>query len=103
MTRAEAQADILAAASSGEVLGGPVMIDGTEYTAVKGGLSVDERHAFAAAGMSVEGLRISIDVAALGFQPTLGSWLNVDGRDYEVVKARLAGSLLKMTLIRNVG
>lgn len=102
MTRAEAMADILAAASSLEVLGAGVLIDGVEYTAVKTGLSREENQAFAAAGLAVEGIRISIDLALLGWQPTVGNWLKVDGRDYEVIKSRLSGGLLKMTLTRNL-
>ena len=96
-------ADILAAASSPEMLAGSVLIDGVEYTAIKRGLTREENQAFTAAGIAVEGIRISIASAALGWQPTVGSGLNVDGRDYEVRRSHLSGGLLKMTLTRNVG
>lgn len=96
-------ADILAAASSTEVLGSSVLIDGAPYTAVKAGLSSEEHQAFAMAGLVVEGIRISIDLAVLGWQPPVGSWLNVNGKDYEVRNSNLVGDLLKMTLTRNVG
>jgi hypothetical protein len=103
MTRAEALADINAAASSPEVLGSSVVIDSVNYQAVKKGLTREEAQSFSAAGLMVEGIRISIDLTALGWQPSVGSWLNVDGKDYEVIRSQLSGSLLKMTLTRNVG
>jgi hypothetical protein len=103
MSRAQALADILAAASDPEVLGSTLVIDSVSYQAVKGGVTREEAQAFAAAGMMVEGIRISIDLTALGWQPSVGSWLNVDGKDYEVIRSQLSGSLLKMTLTRNVG
>ena len=103
MSREQAMADILAAATSLEVLGSNVLIDGVGYTAIKRGLTREENQVFAVAGLVVEGIRISIDAAALGWQPTVGSGLNVDGRDYEVRRSHLSGGLLKMTLTRNVG
>ena len=102
MSREQALADLLAAASSTEILGSNVLIDGTVYQAVKGGLTREESQAFAAAGLIVEGIRISIDVAKLGYQPTVGNWLKVDGRDYEVIRSQLSGALLQMTLTRNL-
>lgn len=103
MSRAQALADILAASSNTEVLGSTVVIDSVSYQAVKGGVTREEAQAFAAAGLMVEGIRISIDLGALGWQPSVGNWLNVDGKDYEVIRSLLSGSLLKMTLTRNVG
>ncbi len=103
VTRADAQADLTAAASDPEVLGSAVVIDGVSYQACKKGLSQDEARDFAAAGLMIEGLRLSIDLTALGWQPSVGSWLNVDGKNYEVNRSQLAGNLLKMTMTRNVG
>jgi len=103
MSREQARADILAAASSTEVLGSTVLIDGVPRTAVKVGLSREEHQAYALAGLAVEGIRISIGLAELGWQPTVDSGLNVDGKNYTVAKSRLSGDLLKMTLTRNVG
>ena len=102
MSRQQALADILAATSDG-VLGTGVVIDGKPVQAVRRGLTAEETEMFARAGLSVEGIRLSFDVAALGWQPTVGSGLNVDGRDYRVRRSHLTGSLLKLTLTRKVG
>lgn len=103
MTRAEALADLTAAGSSSEVLGSPVVIDGAPYTAVKKGLLQEEAQALNVMWKIVEGIRLSIDLAALGYQPAIGSWLTVDGKSYEVNRSQLSGGLLKMTLIRTMG
>jgi hypothetical protein len=103
MSRDLAFADLLAAASSLDILGVAVVIDGKECVVSKVGLSAEESQSFSAAGMMVEGFRISMDAAVIGWQPAVGSWLTVDDREYEVVKSMLSGSLLRLTLTRNVG
>lgn len=102
MTREEAKTDILAAINSGD-LGDTVVINSVPLRALQRSLSAEENQQFATAGLAVEGIRLSLDATALGWQPAIGSELEIDGTPYRVSTSRRSGNLLKLTLTKNSG
>ena len=54
-------------------------------------------------GLAVQQKIVTVRPAALGWQPTVGSVMTVEGKEYLVAHVYLADFLLKMTLTRNVG
>lgn len=97
--------DLLASATSSEVLGRPVEIDGFAIDAVKTGLTQEEAQAYAggqfiADGLTIEGVRLTVDRNLLIWQPVVGGRLKVDGADYDVRQVTEMGRLLRITLTR---
>jgi hypothetical protein len=96
-------ANILAAAGDTEVLGTSVTIDGISCIVVRTEMSGKEAGTFAALGLAVEGIRITMAIADLGYQPVIGKMMNVDGKRYEVKRSYLSGQKLKLTMVRPIG
>jgi hypothetical protein len=104
MSIEQALAD-LAAATSSDVLGRPVEIDGKTIDCVKRNLEQEEAMAFAEGrfagdGLLIEGFRISVDRNLLAYQPVVGGRMEVDGHSYDVRQVQTSGDLLRITLTR---
>jgi len=102
MSRATAIADLLAATSP-DILGQSVLINGTPVSAVKKILPQDEAAHWAAEGVRVEAVRVVVSLSALGFTPRERSRIDVDGLDYRVESALVTGDMLKFVGTRFVG
>lgn len=101
--RDQALADIVAATSS-EVLGQPVVIDGISVDCVKRDLTVEEAALLPSRnGLGIEGLRINVDRNLLLYQPAYNGLMVVDNREYEVNRIGTSGDLLRITLVRYTG
>ena len=99
--RAQAIADLAAASSSVEALGQSVNIDGDDVVCVKRGLTTEEAAAISTSlGMSVKGMRISVDKSLLKNEPVRRGTMAVNGKDYEVEHIGYTGNLLRITLVR---
>lgn len=104
MTRDQAIAD-LAAATGSEVLGRTLIIDGAVIDAVLRSLTIEEAMAFSGGqyaddGLSVEGLRLTVDVNVLGYEPVQGAEMVVDGSTYTVRLISKIGNNRRITLTR---
>lgn len=99
--RDDALADILAATSS-EVLGQDVVIDGAVLSAVVKSLTTEEMAAHGFDGLSMEATRMTLSVAKLGYTPSRTQRMDVDGVGWEVHGVSLNGDRLRLTLTRYV-
>lgn len=101
-TRAEAVAAIRGATAA-TVLGQNVVVEGVALAAVRHTLSQEEASFFGIPGLTVEGLRLTFDPAALGFELAFGMACTVDGLEYEVRKVESPAGNRRVTFIRYLG
>jgi len=104
MTREEALTD-LADATSSEILGVEMIIDGDPVQGIRKNLAPADLVPFAGGrfaedGLSVEGLRLTIRRDVFGYEPRVGMEMVVDGTRYTVRAAAKTGLNRRLTLIR---
>lgn len=99
--RDDALSDILAATSS-EVLGQGIVIDGKPFDAVKKSLTTEEMVKGGFDGVSTEGIRITISLAALGYAPENGRSMDIDGVVFTAGPVSQNGDRLRITLSRYI-
>lgn len=97
--RDQALNDILAATSS-EVLGQGIVIDGKPMDAVKKSLTTEDMVKSGFDGISMEGIRITLSLAALGYAPVYGQELIVNGVVWTANLTSVNGDRLRLTLTR---
>ena len=97
--RDDAISDILAATSS-DVLGQDIVIDGIPLSAVVKSLTHEEVTAIGFDGVSVQGTRLTLSAAALGSVPVRGQQLDFDGEIWTAQAVVLNGDRLRLTLTR---
>lgn len=91
----------LAAATSAEVMGTTMKIGATEnIAAVRRSLSEEEAASFTADGLKVEGVRLTIDVGVLGYEPYVGGALVVDDVSFTVQRVQRIGANRRITMTR---
>lgn len=104
----QAIADILAASSSADLLGCEVEVNGSPLVCVRRRLTTEEASAFAGGryeseGLIMEGVRLTVDQAQLGYTPPLQSTMVIDGPEYTVRRVERRGRLLRITATRYLG
>lgn len=99
--RDNAIADILAATSP-EVLGQNIVVDGVALSAVVKSLTHEEVTAIGFDGISIQGTRLTLSAATLGFVPVHGQRLDVDGVVWNTLAVIRNGDRLRITLTRYV-
>lgn len=104
MSRDQAIADMLGALSS-SILGSSVVVDGTPLEAVKRTLPQEEALAFAggefaAEGLLVEGIRLTVNSDSLTYQPVVDGEMTVDGLRYDIKAVSKSGNKTRITLLR---
>jgi arginine/lysine/ornithine decarboxylase len=82
------------------VLGQSVIVEGVAISAVKRTLSQEEAAFFGAPNLAVEGMRLTFDPAALGFELAFGTACTVDGVEYEVRQVDKPAGNRRVTFIR---
>lgn len=93
----------LDSATTDNHLGSSHVIDGQEVICVKRGLTVEETAQWSAGlGMSVEGVRLTVNRRLLPYVPGRRNMLTVDGAEYEVAALAESGNRLRLTLVRMV-
>ena len=95
----------LAAATSADVMGSTVEIDGAPCGAVKKSLSQKEALSFAGGqfavdGLLVEGIRLTVDVTTLPYRPMVGGEVDIDGDVYDVKAIAKSGDKWRITMLR---
>lgn len=104
MTIEQALAD-LATATSAEHLGRQHMLAGVPVVCVKREMTAEEASAFAggrfaADGLAVEGIRVTVDSGLLTHIPVVGGQLNVDGFDYDIKTVTKTGNMVRISCLR---
>lgn len=95
----------LTAATSDDEMGTLMKIGTIDISAVRRSLTVEEAGAFAGGmfaddGLKVEGLRLTVDVDKLGFEPVNGARLMVDDKKYTIGLVQKIGKSRRVTLTR---
>ncbi|MCB2218001.1 MAG: hypothetical protein KQH59_18215 [Desulfobulbaceae bacterium] len=98
-TRADAVAALKAATTSTR-LGQSVTIESVTLDAVRRTLSQEEVRSYGADGLAVEGIRLTFDPAALGFELAVGMACAVDGVEYEVKQVDKPAGNRRVTFFR---
>lgn len=97
----------LEAATGGDELGTMMKIGAADISAVRRDLDAEEALSFAggmyaADGLGVEGMRLTVSVTALGIEPFVGGSLTVEDKKYTVRKVLKIGGNRRVTLTRFV-
>lgn len=95
----------LTAALAPEVMGVLHNINGTDMSVVRRGLTIEEANAYSMPGydnngMSVEGMSLTVSVDDLGYEPTRGGRISLDGETYTVAAVSIIGGNRRITLLR---
>lgn len=99
--REDAISDILAATSS-EVLGQDLVIDGDIISAVVKSLTVEEMASHGFDGISMEATRMTLSVESLGYIPRRKQVFDVDGVEWGTHAVAVNGDRLRLTLTRYI-
>ncbi|MFT5728742.1 MAG: hypothetical protein ACI8PB_002898 [Desulforhopalus sp.] len=97
----------LTAATSDDAMGTMMKIGTKDISAVRRNLKVEEAAAFGGGmyvddGLKIEGVRLTVDVAKLGYEPVNGALLIVDDKKYTIGLVQKIGNNRRITLTRFV-
>lgn len=95
----------LTGALTPEVMGVVHNINGTDMSVVVRSLTVKEASAYSMPDydnndMSVEGMRLTVSVADLGYEPTRGGRISVDGDTFTVAAVSIIGGNRRIIMTR---